>query len=293
GSSRNYGESQTEQHWTGIYTHHVSPDRLHGHPPTQKGQKDTLRVMPPLPIGSEHGSSAVKRRQLDGRLPRNGGSSRSKVFSGRFGCFSPAVNTRSSLRPIRLCAYKPSSTNSAADTCTSGASLPPTSSGPSFSINPWMPFKPLKTSWAAALSDKPISPPRSNHCTTCCMFTPAKYSSKVLAMAVRISSLLTLSAPFISPSYSSSSLPVIAGMAAYTSLMRGTAVFSSLRKARRSALEITFSMQLMGKRWLTPERLSTRLSSRATKAIRSITSCTYFGRCKRYPFRLVQASCAV
>jgi hypothetical protein len=45
-----------------------------------------------------------------------------------------------------------------------------------------------------------------------------------------------------------------------------------LRKARRSALEITFSIAEIGRRWLTPERLSIFLSSRAAKAMRSITS---------------------
>ena len=55
--------------------------------------------------------------------------------------------------------------------------------------------------------------------------------------------------------------------------------------ARRSALEITFSVHEIGKRWLTPERLSTFLSSRAAKAICSITSCTYFGNMQLVPVR--------
>ncbi len=50
------------------------------------------------------------------------------VFSAALGCFSPAVNTRSSLRPMRLWAYRPSSTNSAAETCNSGLSFGPTPS---------------------------------------------------------------------------------------------------------------------------------------------------------------------
>src|SRR5258708_27329113 len=44
------------------------------------------------------------------------------LFRSILGCFSPAVKTRSSLRPMRLCACRPSSTNSAAETCASGRS---------------------------------------------------------------------------------------------------------------------------------------------------------------------------
>ena len=62
--------------------------------------------------------------------------------------------------------------------------------------------------------------------------------------------------------------------------MRGTTSFSPERIARRSALEMTFSITLIGRRWLTPERLSMRLSSRATKAICSITWRTKSGTCK-------------
>ena len=99
--------------------------------------------------------------------------------------------------------------------------------------------------------------------------------------ARRISSRAMVSPPCSSPSYSSSSLPVIEGTAAYTSLIRGTTGSSSQRRARRSALEIAFSSTLIGSRWLTPERLSTRLSSRASNATRSITSSTKSGTLER------------
>src|SRR5260221_231322 len=48
---------------------------------------------------------------------------------------------------------------------------------------------------------------------------------------------------------------------------RGTTSCSSWRRARRSALERTSSMVLMGRRWETPLRLSTFLSSRGEEAI--------------------------
>src|SRR5215467_11622784 len=41
--------------------------------------------------------------------------------------------------------------------------------------------------------------------------------------------------------------------------MRGTATDSFAARARRSALESTFSRTEIGRRWETPERLSTRL----------------------------------
>ena len=56
---------------------------------------------------------------------------------------------------------------------------------------------------------------------------------------------------------------------------------------------MAFSSTLIGSRWLTPERLSTRLSSRASKAIRSITSSTKSGMSSGVPPRPVHASCAV
>ena len=77
------------------------------------------------------------------------------------------------------------------------------------------------------------------------------------------------------------------------SLMRGTTSLSVFRIARRSALETTFSMAEIGSRWLTPDRLSIFLSSRAAKATRSMTCCTYAGSCIVFPLRRVQASCAV
>src|ERR1700757_2997272 len=90
--------------------------------------------------------------QLYGLRPRNG-SSRSKVrCSGFFGCFSPAVNTRSSLRPIRLWAYRPSRTNSAAETWVSMLSFDDTFSALSFSVSPCMFLSPSNTSFAPALS---------------------------------------------------------------------------------------------------------------------------------------------
>ena len=52
-------------------------------------------------------------------------------------------------------------------------------------------------------------------------------------------------------------------------------VETDVQPARRSELS---AIAEMGNRWLTPDRLSTFLSSRAAKAMRSITSCTYFGR---------------
>src|SRR5437762_9784190 len=79
---------------------------------------------------------SLENDQLYGRRGRGDGSSRSYGFSGRRGCFSPAVKTRSSLRPIRLCAYRPSSTNSAAETTTSAESFGFTPTVPSLSVKP-------------------------------------------------------------------------------------------------------------------------------------------------------------
>ena len=45
-----------------------------------------------------------------------------------------------------------------------------------------------------------------------------------------------------------------------------------MESARRSAFEMTFSSTEIGSRWLTPERLSTRLSSRAENASCSTVS---------------------
>jgi hypothetical protein len=50
----------------------------------------------------------------------------------------------------------------------------------------------------------------------------------------------------------------------------------SVNSARRSALETTSSNVEMGRRWLTPLRLSTFLSERAEKATCSTTSRTYW-----------------
>ena len=79
--------------------------------------------------------------------------------------------------------------------------------------------------------------------------------------------------------------------------MRGTTSVSPLRMARRSALLTTFSMAVIGMRCETPERLSTRLSVRASNATRSITSCTRAGtrtgRDAPPSARAVHASCRV
>jgi hypothetical protein len=64
--------------------------------------------------------------------------------------------------------------------------------------------------------------------------------------------------------------------------------------ARRSAFDTTFSMQVIGMRWLTPERLSIFLSARARNAISSTTSRIYFGTTTlRPPSRINHASCPV
>ena len=47
------------------------------------------------------------------------------------------------------------------------------------------------------------------------------------------------------------------------SAARATVDFSAVRAARCSALLTTLSSVVIGTRWLTPERRSTRLSSRA------------------------------
>jgi hypothetical protein len=116
-----------------------------------------------------------------------------------------------------------------------------------------------------------------------------------LATAALISSRPTVSAPFNSPSYSISNLPVMDGSAAYTSLTRATAQSSRFISARRSAFETTFSIAEIGSRWLTPERLSMRRSCRAWNAISSTTSATKVGTSVRgpTPSRVSHASWAV
>ena len=57
-------------------------------------------------------------------------------------------------------------------------------------------------------------PPSSNHCTGCAKLAPSKYRVNTFPTAARISSRATASPPFNSPSYSSSSFPVIEGSAA-------------------------------------------------------------------------------
>ena len=87
---------------------------------------------------------------------------------------------------------------------------------------------------------------------------------------------------------------MIAGSAAYTSEMRGTTVFSFVTIVRRSAFDSTLSSTLIGRRCDTPLRRSTRLSSRASNAIRSINSAMKSGtRTDLAPFRSTHASCWV
>src|SRR4029079_10949831 len=59
---------------------------------------------------------------------------------------SPAVNSRSSLREMRRCAYRPSSTNSAAEARSASVSLDPRPSCPVFSSKPWIPLSCLMIS---------------------------------------------------------------------------------------------------------------------------------------------------
>jgi hypothetical protein len=78
------------------------------------------------------------------------------------------------------------------------------------------------------------------------------------------------------------------------SLILGTITSSPSRRARRSALETAFSNTVIGSRWDTPLRRSTRLSSRASNAIRSMTSAMKSGiTTGRSSPRSIHASCAV
>src|SRR5207302_1767016 len=61
----------------------------------------------------------------------------------------------------------------------------------------------------------------------------------------------------------------------------------------RPALDTTFSRTLIGRRGDTPERRSTRLSSRASNATRSISSAMKGGSLTGRPSRSSQASCRV
>jgi len=76
------------------------------------------------------------------------------------------------------------------------------------------------------------------------------------------------------------------------SVTRATTGASPLASARRSAFETTVSSTLIGRRWLTPDRLSIFRSARAWKAISSITSRTNRGT-STLPPRATQASCSV
>ncbi len=72
--------------------------------------------------------------------------------------------------------------------------------------------------------------------------------------------------------------------------MRGTTSHSPVCTARRSALEIAFSITEIGIRCETPERLSTRLSVRASNAMRSTSSAMKSGTRTGSPPRVVHAS---
>ena len=74
---------------------------------------------------------------------------------------------------------------------------------------------------------------------------------------------------------------------------RGTTTFSLVRMVRRSALDTTFSSSEIGSRCDTPLRRSTRLSSRASKAMRSISSSMNSGTRIGRPSRSTHASCFV
>jgi hypothetical protein len=76
------------------------------------------------------------------------------------------------------------------------------------------------------------------------------------------------------------------------SAIRGTTSASPRCSARRSALDSAFSSALMGRRWLTPLRLSIFLSRRAANATPSATSRMKRGMRTPLP-RSVQASCCV
>ena len=75
--------------------------------------------------------------------------------------------------------------------------------------------------------------------------------------------------------------------------MRGTISASPDTMARRSALETTFSMTVIGMRCDTPDRLSMRRSLRASNAMRSITSAMKSGTRTARLSRSVHASCRV
>ena len=137
------------------------------------------------------------------------------------------------------------------------------------------------------------APPSSNHVTISVQSIEPTWLSNVAPVARLTMSMEIFSAPWSSPSYSNSSFPVIAGNDACTSVTRGTTRFSLLTMPRRSALEMTASTRLMGSRWLTPERRSTRLSARASNATRSINSRMNWGMSSCRPSRSVQASCRV
>ena len=137
------------------------------------------------------------------------------------------------------------------------------------------------------------APPSSNQMITSSVFTPPARSLNVASAARRINSRAMAWPPTSSPSYSSSILPVMAGCAAYTSEMRGTISSSPVTMARRSELETTFSITLIGMRCDTPDRRSMRLSVRASNAMRSTTSAMKSGTRTVFASRVVHDSCAV
>ena len=138
--------------------------------------------------------------------------------------------------------------------------------------------------------------PPSKYITMSSVSALGAWALRVASAARRMSSRAMAAPPTSSPSYSSSSLPVIAGSAAYTSVSRGTTSRSLPPMARRSAFETTFSSTEIGMRCDTPERRSTRLSVRASKATRSTSSLSSGGtRTGGEPpaWRAVHASCRV
>ena len=164
---------------------------------------------------------------------------------------------------MRRSATRPSSTSSLAATMWAGSFLPASPTRSTRSSSPGTTLNPFSSASERSSGEILSAPPSSNQCTMSSTFAPPTRASNVSPAARWIRSLAIVSAPCSSPSYSSSSLPVIAGSAAYTSDTRGTTAFSLVAIARRSALETTFSSTLIGSRCDTPLFLSTRLSLRA------------------------------
>src|SRR6059036_417255 len=159
---------------------------------------------------------------------------------------------------MRFSATSPSSTSSQAATRVPGFFLPASPTWSTTSSRPGTTLNPLSTVSARSSVEILSAPPSSNQCTMSSTFAPPTRAANVFPAARRIRSFAMASAPWSSPSYSSSSLPVMAGSAAYTSDTRGTTVFSLVAIVRRSAFDMTFSSTLIGKRCDTPLRRSQR-----------------------------------